>query len=830
MKIKTLWSQAHGQAILQVLIALSVIAGIALTMTKNAATQRKSAQTVEKKMGLSVHMSEMKDVLTSRNNCKATFSTITVTGLPKTFPTVFLSDGATPTPTTMARWTAGTAYDGGAFTLTSMTMNTFTVNPLKATEGELLIKVLWTKLGTFFGPADTIQDLTVRVTIDGANTITDCYTSFEDLGGGTIWYGNSGQGIYYSKAAPASRVAIGTTPNAGSVALLQVEGSAMIGTYAKTSSADAYALGGQSMAARSLAIGEHANAFEIGGIAIGSDSSSTGVNAPQTPASAFGAIAIGSANTWAPSGVVADNRGPLAVSNGSIAIGSASDLATKVPGAHTNGDYAIAVGTDARAYEDYSIAMGAQAHATTLGVLESGLRPYGIAIGPLTEAHDSYSLSIGYAAKSGQETTDTNVDNAYAIAIGSLAQAFDYEAIAIGEQSIAGQTGEDNVTTNFEGDGAIAIGRMAHSYDQNTLAIGKSASAGSAVLNTSWPYGVAIGSSAVAGGNRSIAVGPGTLVNSPYSIAVGPSADLSAGSNYSTAVGQGISSNLYTTMIGANTTTVDESVSIGATATTLPGAGALTGAVAIGHLASAEGKGIAIGPNADADSGSVVIGSGNHALAFHGLAMGGADITNTSAAYNIAFGYNADMTGAFTSAMVISNGNYGAIAATQADEFKAHFRDGFKFCTGPAGTTAVACAERFEILANGTTQSFSDVNSKQDFELVDADAWVERFFDIDVYWWNYKTDPGKDDRMIGPMAQDFKRAFGTHGDDRHINQVDADGVMMAGIHGLAIKNQKLEERIPVLQAQNQEMRERLVKLEGMVEKLRQRKLAGSSTR
>ena len=48
--------------------------------------------------------------------------------------------------------------------------------------------------------------------------------------------------------------------------------------------------------------------------------------------------------------------------------------------------------------------------------------------------------------------------------------------------------------------------------------------------------------------------------------------------------------------------------------------------------------------------------------------------------------------------------------------------------------------------------------------------------------WAYKTD-GKT-RHIGPMAQDFHKAFGLGGSDKSIATVDADGVALAAIQGL----------------------------------------------
>lgn len=54
--------------------------------------------------------------------------------------------------------------------------------------------------------------------------------------------------------------------------------------------------------------------------------------------------------------------------------------------------------------------------------------------------------------------------------------------------------------------------------------------------------------------------------------------------------------------------------------------------------------------------------------------------------------------------------------------------------------------------------------------------------------WNYKAQDGAV-RHMGPMAQDFHRAFGLGVSDKRIDSVDPDGVAFAAIQGLAAKLQ-----------------------------------------
>lgn len=78
---------------------------------------------------------------------------------------------------------------------------------------------------------------------------------------------------------------------------------------------------------------------------------------------------------------------------------------------------------------------------------------------------------------------------------------------------------------------------------------------------------------------------------------------------------------------------------------------------------------------------------------------------------------------------------------------------------------------------------YSDRNAKAGFEDVDAVDIVARLSSIPVQRWTYKDDPSAA-QHIGPMAQDFARAFGVGTDNKHIQVVDASGVALAAIQGL----------------------------------------------
>jgi len=94
----------------------------------------------------------------------------------------------------------------------------------------------------------------------------------------------------------------------------------------------------------------------------------------------------------------------------------------------------------------------------------------------------------------------------------------------------------------------------------------------------------------------------------------------------------------------------------------------------------------------------------------------------------------------------------------------------------------------------------SDRRLKQDFAPVDAKAMLEKVVALPVQQWSYRAQP--EQKHVGPVAQDFRAAFGLGKDDTSIATVDADGVALAAIQGL---NEKLE-------AENRELREQFQSL------------------
>jgi trimeric autotransporter adhesin len=90
----------------------------------------------------------------------------------------------------------------------------------------------------------------------------------------------------------------------------------------------------------------------------------------------------------------------------------------------------------------------------------------------------------------------------------------------------------------------------------------------------------------------------------------------------------------------------------------------------------------------------------------------------------------------------------------------------------------------------GAWTNASDERLKSDFERIKPLEVLERVAELPVTSWQYDAEPGV--RHIGPVAQDFHRAFGLGNDNRHIASIDADGVALAAIKGL---NRKLHRKL-----------------------------------
>lgn len=197
--------------------------------------------------------------------------------------------------------------------------------------------------------------------------------------------------------------------------------------------------------------------------------------------------------------------------------------------------------------------------------------------------------------------------------------------------------------------------------------------------------------------------------------------------------------------------------------------------------------------------------AGQYADAGHDNAFVWADITNPTETFS-------------------SGDDPNGSGVTGEKTFHVKASNGVRFVTG-AGTTYIP--------GNGTGWSTTSTRTaKTNVEPVDPSAALAGVESMPVSTWEYEGDDGDGagTTHIGPMAEDFHDAFDVGTSDRHINSINADGVALAAIKGLAERlderearseeqRDRIEEqrdRIDDLEAENENLHERLDALEALV--------------
>jgi hypothetical protein len=99
----------------------------------------------------------------------------------------------------------------------------------------------------------------------------------------------------------------------------------------------------------------------------------------------------------------------------------------------------------------------------------------------------------------------------------------------------------------------------------------------------------------------------------------------------------------------------------------------------------------------------------------------------------------------------------------------------------------------------------SDRNLKRDIVSVDTQKVLEAVSRMPVSTWSYKSDDPQV-RHMGPMAQDFRAAFGLGDTDKAYNAIDAHGVAFAAIQALFERIKAQDAHIERLERENHRLR------------------------
>ena len=112
------------------------------------------------------------------------------------------------------------------------------------------------------------------------------------------------------------------------------------------------------------------------------------------------------------------------------------------------------------------------------------------------------------------------------------------------------------------------------------------------------------------------------------------------------------------------------------------------------------------------------------------------------------------------------------------------------------------------LTTGGVWTNASDVNRKHLFENISGEDILMKLRTVPISRWSYRNE-ADNIRHIGPMAQDFYKAFGLGNDERSIGTVDADGIALASVKALEARTSKLAADFESLKAENEALRKQL---------------------
>jgi hypothetical protein len=223
---------------------------------------------------------------------------------------------------------------------------------------------------------------------------------------------------------------------------------------------------------------------------------------------------------------------------------------------------------------------------------------------------------------------------------------------------------------------------------------------------------------------------------------------------------------------------------------------------------------------------SVALGLDNIAGGVSGVALGSSAWAN--GANSVAIGTNLIASGNYSfvigrfAAAAFHEGIFAfgdastttAVAPTAPNQFVARAAGGVTFYSNAGMTTGVSLAA-----GGGSWDTLSDRRMKTNFRALDGEALLAKLATVPILEWNYVSQDASV-RHVGPMAQDFRAAFGLGADDRHINTLDPDGISLKAIQALDLRTHGTQEDVDRLAEENASLRRMLEALRQEVEALK----------
>jgi len=214
------------------------------------------------------------------------------------------------------------------------------------------------------------------------------------------------------------------------------------------------------------------------------------------------------------------------------------------------------------------------------------------------------------------------------------------------------------------------------------------------------------------------------------------------------------------------------------------------------------------GDNTASGGASAVNGGRNNTAGGGASTVVGGHSNTADGDYSVAMGRRAKTLG--NGSFQFADSNNFDFSSSAANVFRVRATGGVRFVTDIDGTGAVAwsCAAY-----SGTGWSCSsDRNLKQGLKKLDGKKVLAKLAAMPVYQWQPKGQNAHV-KHVGPMAQDFMKAFGVGDDDKMIGMQDADGVALAAIQGLNQIVKAKDAKIAALEKANAIMLKKLAAIE-----------------
>jgi hypothetical protein len=246
-----------------------------------------------------------------------------------------------------------------------------------------------------------------------------------------------------------------------------------------------------------------------------------------------------------------------------------------------------------------------------------------------------------------------------------------------------------------------------------------------------------------------------------------------------------------------NTASGDRSVVSGGEGNIASGEEATVGGGS-GNQATAQWSTVGGGVNNQATATRATVGGGdlNFAKGSYSTISGGFDNeTNAPLTFAAGRGARANHAGSF----VWTDGLGQRFPSNGENTWSARCRGGARFVTAvdangnPTAGVQVASG-------GGSWSSLSARAAKANVDPVDPGEVLEGVRSLEIGTWNYRSQDALT-RHMGPMAGAFHDTFGLGADKDRIATVDADGVSLAAIQGLAERNETQTERVDQLETE-----------------------------